>query len=197
MLLLEILLREVCVGSVVLLEEVSQNLVEGIVALLLRQRLVDCIVSGLIELVVNLLAEILIVDLVVVLALDIGTELLGELILQLTHRHDSLLCSLEGLDKVLLRHLAHLTFHHHEVVFGATHHDVEVSVFHLIESRVDDVLAIDASHTALRDSMLKRNRRASHGSRSCETSQCIGLILSIGREEPDLYEYLAMIIRRE
>ena len=169
-LLFEILLREISVSSVVLLEEVGQDLVEGIVALLLRQRLVDGIVGGLIELVVNLLAEILVVDLVVVLALDIGAELLGQLILQLAHRDDGFLRSLESLDEILLRHLAHLTFHHHEVVLGATHHDVEVGVFHLLERRIDDVLAVDASHAALRDRMLERNRRAGHGSRSCETS---------------------------
>ncbi len=178
-LLLEVLLGEVGVSSVVLLEEVGQRLVEGVVALLLRQGLVDDIVSGLIELVVDLLAQILVVDFVVVFTLLVGTELLGELVLQVAHGLDSLLGSLEGADKVLFRHLAHLAFHHHQVVFGATHHDVEVGVFHLLKCRVNDVLAIDACHTALRDGVLKRNGRASHGGRGCKACQCVGLVLSI------------------
>lgn len=56
---------------------------------------------------------------------------------------------LESLYKVVLLHLAHLALNHHEVVLRAADHDVEVSVLHLLESRVDDILAVNASHAAL------------------------------------------------
>ncbi len=102
MLLLELFLGEVGVGGVILLKEVGDGLVESVVALLLRQRLVDDVVGGLVELSVDLLAQVLIVDLVVVLALDIGAQLLGQLVLQVAHRLDSLLGCLQGADQVLL-----------------------------------------------------------------------------------------------
>ena len=184
-------------GSVVLLQEVGDSLVESIVALLLRKRLMDDVVSGLVQLGVDLLAQVLIVDLVVVLALHICAELLGQLILQVAHRLDSLLGSLQSANQVLLRHLAHLTLNHHQVVLGATNHDIEVGVLHLVECRIDDILAIDASHTALRDGVLKRYGGAGHGSRSCKASERIGLILAVAREQPDLHEYLTVEIRGE
>ena len=148
-LLLKVFLGEVGVGGVVLLDEVGDYLVESVVALLLRQSLVDSVVSGLVKLVVDLLAQVLVVHLVVVLALHVGAKFLCELVLEFAHWHDGLLRGLESLHKVVLLHLAHLALNHHEVVLRAADHDVEVSVLHLLESRVDDILAVNASHAAL------------------------------------------------
>ncbi len=149
MLLLEVFLGEACVICVVFLDEIGKNLVECVVALLFRQGLVYGVVGGLVELVVDLLAQVLVVHLVVVFALHVGAELLGELVLQLAHRHDGLLRCLESLHEVVLLHFAHLALNHHEVVLGAADHDVEVSVLHLLECRVDDILAVDAGNAAL------------------------------------------------
>ena len=68
-LLFKLILRKVGMSSVVLLKEVSQNLVESILTSMLLKSLVVDIVSWLIKLRLDLLTEFLVVDLVVVLTL--------------------------------------------------------------------------------------------------------------------------------
>ena len=156
-LLLQVFLREIGMSCVILLKEISQNLVESILTSMLLQSLVVDIVSWLVKLRLNLLTEFLIVDLVVVLTLHVSTLLLSQLILELAHRLDSLGSHLEGTNEILLRNFLHLTFYHHDIVLGSTNHDIHVSLFHLLECRVDNILTIDTSHTNLRDVVLERN----------------------------------------
>ena len=197
MLLLEIFLREISVGSVVLLQEVSEYLVIGVVALLLRQCLMVDLVAGLIEFVLDLLAQVFVVDLIVVLALLVSTEFFCQLVLELAHRLDSGVSSLEGVDEVFLLNLFHLALHHHDVVLGGSDHQVHVGVGHLLEGGVDDVLAVDAGHANLRDCIVKRNVRASHSCGCGKTCQCIGLIHAVGGKQHHLHIHLAVIVRRE
>lgn len=136
-------------GSIVFLKEIGNQLLERLLALLLRESLLHEVVGGLIELVLDLLAQLLVVDLVVILALGVGAELLHQFLLQLAHRLDSLVGGLEGADQVLLGDFVHLAFHHHDVVLSGTNHDVHVGLFHLLESRVNNILAIDTSHANL------------------------------------------------
>ena len=74
---------------------------------------------------------------------------LHEFLLDETVNLDSLVSCLESAKQILLAHLIHLTFYHHDVVVGSTDHKVHVSLFHLLESRVDDIFAIDANNTNL------------------------------------------------
>ena len=93
----------------------------------------------------------------VVLTLHVSTLLLSQLILKFAHRLDSLSSHLEGTNKILLRNFLHFTFYHHDIVLGSTNHDIHVSLFHLLECRVYNILTIDTSYTNLRDIVLERN----------------------------------------
>ena len=156
-LLLQLLLREVSVCSCVSLLEVSKNLVEGILTGLLVESLLHHLVSLGVKLLVDLLAQVLVVHLVAVLTLHVGAELLHQFCLQLTHRTDSLLGSLQGSEQILLRNLLHLALNHHDVLGRSSNHQVHVSLLHLLEGRVDYVFSIDACHTYFRNRALERN----------------------------------------
>ena len=84
-----------------------------------------------------------------VFALHVGAEFLCKLLLEQAHRADGILGHLEGLEQVLLGYFVHLAFHHHDVVFRSTNHDVHVGVLHLFECRVYNVLAVDAGYAYL------------------------------------------------
>ena len=156
-LLLQVFLREIGMSCVILLKEVSQNLVESILTSMLFQSLVVDIISRLVKLRLDLLTEFLVVDFMIILTLHVSTLLLSQLILELAHRLDCLGSSLEGTDQILLSNFLHLTFHHHDVLLGSTNHDIHVSLFHLLECRVNNILTIDTSYTNLRDVVLERN----------------------------------------
>ncbi len=134
-------------GSVVGFLEVGENLVEGFLARLL------VVVAGLgdgvalvVGLLADLLAQFLVVDLMAVFALNVGAEFFRQFYLQFAHGLDGIHSGFEGTDHILLGYFLHLAFHHHDVLGGGTDHDVHVGFFHLLEGRVDDVLAIDAGY---------------------------------------------------
>ena len=162
-----------------LLLEVLENLLEGISTILLGQSLLGDIVCGLVQFFIHTCAEVLVVNLVVVLALHVLTELLAQLLLEFAHGLDGIHSGLEGTQQILLRHLFHLTFHHHDVLSRSTNHDVHVGLLHLLEGRIDYILAIDTSHAHLRDGALEGNIRASQGCRCSKTCQCIGLVNAV------------------
>ena len=197
MLLFQVLIAEVAVGSIVFLKEIGNQLLERLLALLLRESLLHEVVGGLIELVLDLLAQLLVVDLVVILALGVGAELLHQFLLQLAHRLDSLVGGLEGADQVLLGDFVHLAFHHHDVVLRGTHHEVHVGLLHLLRRRIDDILAVDAGYAALRDGALKRDVAASHGARGGKTGQCVGLVHAVGGQKHDLDIHLRVVVGGE
>ena len=115
-LLFHLLFAQVGMSSVVSLLEVGQNLVESFLAGVLLQRLLGNVISLGIELGVHLRTQVFVVHLVAVFALHVGAQLLRELGLQLAHGLDSSHGSLQGANHVLLAHLFHLAFHHHDVL---------------------------------------------------------------------------------
>ena len=147
-LLVELLSGEVCVSCVVSLLEVRENLVESLLARLLVvvARLCDS-VALVVGLLAELLAEFLVVHLVAVLALNVCAKLLRELCLQFAHRLDSSHSSLQRANHVLLRNFLHLALYHHDVLCRSAYHDIHVGILHLLEGRVDNVLAVDACYT--------------------------------------------------
>jgi len=197
MLLFEVFLGQISMCGIIFLQEVSEHLVIGVVALLLRQSLVVDLIARLVELVLDLLTQVFVVDLIVVLALDVSAELFGQLVLQFTHWLDSLMSCFQSIDQVFFLNLFHFAFHHHDVVFGGADHQVHVGISHLLEGGVDDKLAVDASHTNLRNRIVKRNVGTSHSCGGGKTGQCVGLVHAIGGEEHHLHINLAVIVRRE
>ena len=137
-------------SCVVSLLEVRENLVESLLARLLVvvARLCDS-VALIVSLLAELLAEFLVVHLVAVLALNVCAKFLREFCLQFAHRLDSSHSSLQRTNHVLLRNFLHLTLYHHDVLGRSTYHDIHVGILHLLEGRVDDVLAVDACYTHL------------------------------------------------
>ena len=57
--------------------------------------------------------------------------------------------ALEGSEEVSLGNFVHLAFHHHDVVVGGAYHKLHIGLLKLLESRVDDELAVDAGHARL------------------------------------------------
>ena len=144
------------------LSELSLELVadgSGVVLtlVLVGATLLSQVIQTLVAEVANGLAQILVVLLVVILTLHGRAYFLSQLHLSLAHHLDGVMTSLEGTQQILLRHLAHFTFHHHDVVVGSTYHDIHVSFCKLFESRVNYILAIHACHTHLADRTVERN----------------------------------------
>ena len=156
-LLLKLILCEVCVSSSILLLEFCDDSLESLCTSVLLKSLLNNVVSLLVALGSNLLLQLIVVNLVAVLTLLVSTKLLHKLVLELTHRLDSSVCSLKGIEKVSLLNLLHLTLNHHDVVSSSTYHKVHICLLHLFEGWVDNKLAIDASYTYLRDWALKWN----------------------------------------
>lgn len=137
-------------SCVVSLLEVREDLVESLLArlLIVVARLCDSI-ALVVGLLAELLAEFLVVHLVAVLALNVCAKFLREFCLKLAHRLDSCHSSLQCANHVLLRHFLHFALYHHDVLGRSTYHDIHVGILHLLEGRVDNVLAIDACYTHL------------------------------------------------
>ena len=76
---------------------------------------------------------------------------------------DLLVGYLEGLQKLSLRHLVHLSLHHHDVVVGGAYHQLDVGTLHLLEGGVDHPFTIHTGHTHLGDGALERNVAAHQG----------------------------------
>ena len=150
MFLIELFLAQIGVCRVVGLGEVGNYLFESLATSFL------VVVAGFgygVALVVCLaaqsLAQFLVVHLMAVFAFHVGAELFGQFNLHLAHRFDGIHSCFECTDHVLFAHFLHLAFHHHDVFGRGTDHDVHVCFFHLLECRVDDILAIDTCYAHL------------------------------------------------
>ena len=147
--------------------------------LVLVARLGD-VVAALVALGLDVGTELLVIDLVAIFH-DWLANSLHEFLLYETVNLDGIVSSLECAKQILLAHLIHLTLDHHDVLVGSTNHKVHVGLFHLLESRVDDIFAIDANHANLRDWTLERNTAHSHCSRSSKSGKCVWLVFFIRR----------------
>ena len=113
-------------------------------------------------------------------ALHVSAEFLGKFFLQTAHRFDGFVGHLQSLKQSAFRHFVHFAFHHHDVFFGGTDHDVHIGVGELFECRVNDIFAVDAGYAHLRDGSFERNVGAGQSSRSGETSECVRHVNAIG-----------------
>ena len=197
MLLFQLFFRQICMCCIIFFKEVGYNLIESIVTFLLGQSLLSNIIGWLIQLVIHLLTQIFVVHLMVVLALHIFTQFLIQLLLHGTHRFNSLMCRFQSFNKVKLRHFIHFTFHHHDIVFGGTYHQIHIGTLHLFKCWVHHIFTVDACYTNFTDIEIERNIWTCHGCWRCQPCQSIGLIYAIGRKEHDLYIHFCVIIGGE
>ena len=142
--------------SVCLLKLFADSL-ECFGACVLLKSLLGHVVCLLVAVGLYLFAQFLVVHLVAVFALHVGAEFLHEFLLELALWLDCLVSHLESFEQFLFAHFLHLAFHHHDVLLGGTHHEVHVGFLQLLECRVDDKLAVHASHSDFRDRSLERD----------------------------------------
>ena len=187
--------REFGVSGSIAFFEVFANFGEGFFALVL------VVVAGLsngvcrsVALVLYLLTEFFVVDFVVVLALHVRAEFFREFLLELAHGLDGFVCHLEGFEECAFGHFVHFAFHHHDVVFRSTYHNVHVGLFELLEGGVHHVFTVDAGHTNFRNRTVEGDVAGSQSSRSGKTGQCVGHVYAIGREERDVNVNLAVVV---
>ena len=114
---------------------------------------ITLVVGGLAQ----FLTQFVVVHFVAVFALHVGAKFLHQFFLEHTHGGDGLLCGLEGTEQVLFRNFFHFAFHHHDVFFRSTHHDVHVGFFHLGECGVNHIFAVDTGNANFRDRTFKRD----------------------------------------
>ena len=183
-------------GGVLLLEVFADGL-ESVEACVLFQTLASDVVGRLVAGFANGGAELLVVHLVAVFALHVGAEFLCEFNLEAAHGLDGLVGSLEGFEECAFGHFLHFAFHHHDVVFGGSDHEVHISLLELCEGGVDDVFAVDACYAYFRDGSFEGNVGACEGSRCGKTCKGIGHVHTVGTEEDDVDINLGVIIAGE
>ena len=154
---------------------------------------VRCVVTSLL----HFFAQVLIVHLMAILPLHFLTGFLLQLFLEAAHRFDGLMGYLQGVEQVLFGHFLHLAFHHHDVLFRGTHHDVHVGLFQLGESRIDHILAVDACHTHFGYRAFKRYIGNCQCGRCGKTGQCIRHVHAIGRIQNHIHINFCVIIAGE
>ncbi len=158
MFLIQILLREIRVSGIIFRYEIRLDLIIRFLTVLFV-----CItglslsIALVIKFITNLFAKILIIRLIAIFTLYIGAEFFRKFFLKFAHRAYSLLSSLEGTDQVLFRNLIHLTLNHHDILFRSTDHDIHIRLCHFLDSRINDILAINPAHPDLRDRTFDRN----------------------------------------
>ena len=140
------------------------------------------------------LAQLFVVNFVAVFAFNIGAELLGKFLLQTTHGFDGFVCRLERANKVLLGNFIHFAFHHHDVFFGSSHHDVHISIFHLFISRIYHVFSVNACNTYLGNRSFKGNVGTCKGCRCSKTCQSVGNVHAVGREKHYVYINFGVVV---
>ena len=177
--------------------EVLADSLESLSTCLLLEALLRNVVCLLIACFLDSFAKFVVVYLVAVLALHVLAKLFAELLLEAAHGLDGLVSGLEGSEEVGLLHFLHLAFHHHDVLFGSSDHEVHVGLLELLEGGIDDELAVDTSHANLRDRSFEGDITASQCCRSGKASQSIRHVHTVGREKDNIHIHFSMIVAGE
>ena len=193
----EFIFGELGVSSSISYFELFANSFESVETVVLFECRLRDVVALLIAVCFHLCAEIFIVHLVAVFALHVLTQFLREFLLDLAHGFDSSVRHFERFEESAFGYFVHFTFHHHNVLFGSSDHEIHVCAFELFESGVDDKFSVDACHANFRDGTFKRNVCASQSCRSSKTSKSVGHIYAISTEEGDVDENFSVIVRGE
>ena len=156
-LLFQLFLAEVGVsGCIGLLESIADGCESIFASVFVAIALFGNLVALVVAFLTDLLAQLVVVHLMAVFTLHICAQLLLEFLLHLAHRLDGVMSGFQRSKQVLLAHFFHLAFNHHDVFLCGTHHQVHVSLFQLLEGRIDDKLTIDSCHADFRDRALER-----------------------------------------
>ncbi|OAV66016.1 hypothetical protein Barb6_02699 [Bacteroidales bacterium Barb6] len=143
------------------------------------------------------LAESFVVGFVVVFALGQCADGFGEFKLGFTLQFDVFVSNFDSFKHFRFLHFVHFAFHHHDVVNRGSHHDVNVSLFKLGESGIDNELAVDACNAHFRDRPVERNVGNSQSGGGSQSGKRIRHVFAVGREQYDIYKNLSMIVVRK
>ena len=107
--------------------------------------------------VVNSLAEFFIVYFVAVFAFYGRTDFFCQFHLGLTLYLDCFVSSFHGFQQVSFGNFIHFTFHHHDVFISGAYHQIHVSLFQLLKSRIDNKFAVDTCYAYFGNRSVERN----------------------------------------
>jgi len=98
-------------------------------------------------------------------------------------------CLLNGFQDGIFGHLSRACLHHHDRLVGTGDDEVEVTFVRLGEGRVDDVAAVEASHSDGADGAAEGDIADHERSARADGDEGVGLVLSVTRESDgdDLY----------
>ena len=131
-------------------------------------------------------------DLVDVLGLVGGLEvprllrrLLGELDDRLNDRLEAAMAEHDGLEHLLLGELLGLGLHHHDGIARAGNDEIEVAARHLVDHRVEDVLAVDEADAGGADRAEERHARQRQRRRGRHHADDVGIVLHVVGQHGD------------
>ena len=159
---------------------------EAVLALVLvGDALLAEVVALLVDGVAHALAQLFVVHLVAVFALLGLAGLHGQLVEHAALDLDGLMGGLEGVEHHLLAHFLHLAFHHHDVVGGGGHDEVEVGAFDVLHGGVDDILAVEVAHAHLADGTVEGDVADGEGRSGSQSGQLVGHGVFIAADKGD------------
>ncbi len=167
-------------------DQVIEHLVDTVVVLELAadaHRLGQRDENFFLDLAVEVVADLLLGDLDLRLA-GLG----GEGVDDVDDLLDRVMRRVERLDDLLLGHFLRAGFDHHEAVFAAGHHQVELAVLPLLERGIDDVAAVHQADAHAGNRLLEGNLRQREGGRRAGNREDVGVVLRVGgqHERDDL-----------
>ena len=105
----------------------------------------------------NGLTQFFVVYFMTIFAFYSRTNFFCQLHLSFTLYLDCFVSGLHGVQQVKFGYFIHFTFHHHDVFVSGTDHEVHVSFFQLVESRVDNELSVDTRYAYFGNRSVERD----------------------------------------
>ncbi len=125
--------------------------------------------------IVNLLFDFLVFFIVRIIPLHVLAELFVELFQNAAMLLDLFVSSLDGIQHHILGNFFRLAFDHHDIFLGGSDHELDVSLVHLAEARIDLELTINPGYSNLGDRSEEWNVAAGKGSRRRKPCESIRL----------------------
>ena len=147
-------------------------------------------------LVVHVLAQIFVVFLVAIYALGLADSF-GEFQLHSAVVLDGFVRHTHCLQQVCFGNFVHFTFNHHDVVDGGSYHYVQIGLFKLGESRINDIFPVYAGYPHFGNRSVERHVADRYRGGSGQASQSVGHVHAVGRIKGYVYKSFSVIIIRE
>ena len=114
-------------------------------------------ISLVIASLTNCLAQFFVVYFMIIFTFHRLSYFFHQLHLSLAMNLDSFVSHLHCFQQFSFGYLVHFTFYHHDVIISSGYHQVHISFFQLIKSRINYKLTIDTCYTYLRNRSVERN----------------------------------------